>query len=198
MFFSCELLGKKAPLGAVWCGLALNQPAPALWRWPVGAAEARDKPGGELGPASAPQDRWRHLTGPAGWQDSRPRPQGPQARQHPGRQRGQDLVWPLPSVLGVARPLERSRALPRSDAIQEPEIPQALRLQGILIGAAAAASTCVPAAAGQRPPPAVRAGGIVVIFDMQQGFLLEDCNDVVVCAPPRFQRSWRCILAAPS
>ena len=41
----------------------------------------------------------------------------------------------------------------------QPEVPQALRLQGILMG------------------------GVVIIYSRQTHFLLEDCKEVMVCCP---------------
>ena len=58
----------------------------------------------------------------------------------------------------------------------DPDVPQALRLQGILIGGVRICALHTSAGCADRDV----AGGIVIIYDLQQGFLLDDCNDAMV------------------
>ena len=85
-----------------------------------------------------------------------------------------------------------------SKHIMDPEVPQALRLQAILVGGCKSRSNCMPSsllafislacpwpcccARYMFVPPrlASTAGGVVIIYNKQQGFLLEDCNDMLV------------------
>jgi len=54
----------------------------------------------------------------------------------------------------------RTNGVRRSEKILHPEVPQALRLQGILMG------------------------GVVIIYSRQTHFLLEDCKDIMVRIQP--------------